>query len=57
MMSLGESTMPMKDLVAECTLTVHITGKRAAIWRLRAANAIIRIASKVGGVGIKIVED
>ena len=52
---IGEVTIPAAMITSELTMLVNISGRTSAIWRLRVASALVRLASKVSGLNIKTV--
>ena len=45
------------DAIRNVTVTVRLDGVRLACWRLRAATWLMRLASLVGGYGLRVIDE
>jgi hypothetical protein len=49
--NLGDVKIPMRDVMRKVSLSVHVTGRRTARWRMWIACRLIHLAGVVMGVG------
>ena len=56
MATLDPVTIRAKDVMRQITLRVDVTGLTVAQWRMCAGLWLIRLAARVAGLGIEIVQ-